>query len=59
MKKINTAEEFDTLEFVTSLITDYTDLMHKAMDSNDEKKVHQFNGSIVALTILRDRLLRE
>ena len=59
MKTIDTAEEFDTLEFVTSLITDYTDLMHKAMDNNDEKKVYQFNGSIVALTILRDRLLRE
>lgn len=55
----DTVYEFDTLEFVNNLIEDYTDLMHKAMDNDDEQKVHKFDGSITALSILRDRLMKE
>ena len=53
------SETFDTLEFINMLISDYTNLMHKAMDNNEEKKVDQFNGSIVSLSILKERLERE
>lgn len=52
-------ETFDTLEFVNSLIQDYTKLMHQAMDENCEQKVNQFNGSIISLSILKDRLEKE
>ena len=55
----HTVYDFDTLELVNILIKDYTDLMHKAMDNDDEQMVHKFDGSITALSILRDRLMKE
>lgn len=49
----------DTLHYIQGLIDDYTSLMHKAMDKGDTQKIMQFHGSIVALSIVEDRLMRE
>lgn len=49
----------DTLNYIQGLIDDYTNLMHKAMDMGDTNKVMQFHGSIVALSIVEDKLMRE
>lgn len=49
----------DTLNYIQGLIDDYTNLMYKAMDKGDTNKVMQFHGSIVALSIVEDRLMRE
>lgn len=49
----------NTLNYIQGLIDDYTNLMHKAMDKGDTNKVMQFHGSIVALSIVEDRLMRE
>lgn len=49
----------NTLNYIQGLIDDYTNLMHKAMDKGDMQKVMQFHGSIVALSIVEDRLMRE
>ncbi len=52
-------ETFETLEFVNSLIQNYTKLMHRAMDENCEQKAKKFNESIRSLSILKNRLERE
>lgn len=49
----------DTLNYIQGLIDDYTNLMRKAMDMGDTNKVIQFHGSIVALSIVEDKLMRE
>jgi len=49
----------DTLNYIQGLIDDYTNLMHKAMDNGDTNKVIQFHGSIVALSIVEDKLMRD
>lgn len=49
----------DIVNLIDSYLKDYKELQLKAMEDNDEKKVYQFTGSMVALSNLRGQLVEE
>lgn len=46
------------LNEIEGLIEDYDRMFRKAMDDNDELRVYKYEGSLVALNILKDRIER-
>lgn len=49
-------EKIEVIKIIDQLTMDYHKLMHESMEKDDDFKVFQFNGSCIALDILRQRI---